>query len=85
MSTLQPDTLIKNPHGCHVVSSVEVPTDAAQVWTVVGNFGGFDRFIPALSHIEMTGEGVSSLRKKFLRTAMWWSSNSTPAMSRREA
>ncbi|WLG85073.1 SRPBCC family protein [Pseudomonas cucumis] len=67
MKTLQPDTLIKNPHGCHVVSSVEVPADAAQVWAVVGNFAGFDRFIPALSHIEMTGDGVSSLRKKFFK------------------
>ncbi|OMQ30164.1 SRPBCC family protein [Pseudomonas putida] len=67
MNTVQPDTLIKNPQGCHVVSSVEVPTDAAQVWAVVGNFSGFDRFIPALSHIEMTGEGVSSLRKKFFK------------------
>lgn len=67
MSTLQPDTLIKNPQGCQVVSSVEVPVDAAKVWAVVGNFAGFDQFIPALSHIEMTGEGVSSLRKKFFR------------------
>lgn len=67
MSTLQPDTLIKNPQGCHVVSSMDVPADAAQVWAVVGNFAGFDRFIPALSHIEMTGEGVSSLRKKFFK------------------
>ncbi|MGF6491290.1 SRPBCC family protein [Pseudomonas frederiksbergensis] len=67
MNTLQPDTLIKNPHGCHVVSAVDVPADAAQVWAVVGNFAGFDRFIPALSHIEMTGEGVSSLRKKFFK------------------
>jgi hypothetical protein len=67
MSTLHPDTLIKNPQGCQVVSSVEVPADAAQVWAVVGNFAGFDRFIPALSHIEMTGEGVSSLRKKFFK------------------
>ena len=67
MNTLQPDTLIKNPHGCHVVSSVDVPVDAAQVWAVVGDFAGFDRFIPALSHIEMTGEGVSSLRKKFFK------------------
>ncbi|VVP49571.1 MULTISPECIES: SRPBCC family protein [Pseudomonas] len=67
MSTLQPDTLIKNPQGGHVVSSVEVPAEAAQVWAVVGNFAGFDRFIPALSHIEMTGEGVSSLRKKFFK------------------
>ncbi|WP_160109854.1 SRPBCC family protein [Pseudomonas izuensis] len=67
MCTLQPDTLIKNPQGCHVVSSVEIPADAVQVWAVVGNFAGFDRFIPALSHIEMTGEGVSSLRKKFFK------------------
>lgn len=67
MSTLHPDTLIKNPQGCHVASSVDVPADAAQVWAVVGNFAGFDRFIPALSHIEMTGEGVSSLRKKFFK------------------
>ncbi|WP_338584082.1 SRPBCC family protein [Pseudomonas sp. MAG733B] len=67
MNTLQPDTLIKNPQGCHVVSSVEVPANAAQVWAVVGNFAGFDRFIPALSHIEMTGEGVASLRKKFFK------------------
>ncbi|WP_367373659.1 SRPBCC family protein [Pseudomonas lini] len=67
MKTLQPDTLIKNPHGCHVTSSVEVPADATQVWAVVGNFAGFDQFIPALSHIEMTGEGVSSLRKKFFK------------------
>ncbi|KAB0482776.1 Polyketide cyclase / dehydrase and lipid transport [Pseudomonas reinekei] len=67
MSTLQPDTLIKNPQGCHIVSTVEVPAKAAQVWAVVGNFAGFDRFIPALSHIEMTGEGVTSLRKKFFK------------------
>jgi carbon monoxide dehydrogenase subunit G len=67
MKTLQPDTLIKNPQGCHVVSSVEVPADAKKVWAVVGNFAGFDQFIPALSHIEMTGEGVSSLRKKFFK------------------
>ncbi|RON48774.1 SRPBCC family protein [Pseudomonas frederiksbergensis] len=67
MKTLQPDTLIQNPHGSHVSSSVDVPADAAKVWAVVGNFAGFDAFIPALSHIEMTGEGVSSLRKKFFK------------------
>ncbi|HEF4760637.1 TPA: SRPBCC family protein [Pseudomonas putida] len=67
MNTVQPDTLIKNPQGCHVVSSVEIPADAKRVWGVVGNFAGFDQFIPALSHIEMTGEGVSSLRKKFFK------------------
>ncbi|MGH8329952.1 MAG: SRPBCC family protein, partial [Pseudomonas sp.] len=47
MSILQPDTLINNPQGCHVVSSVDVPADATRVWAVVGNFAGFDRFIPA--------------------------------------
>ena len=67
MKNLQPDTLIKNPKGCHVVSSVDVPAEATNVWAVVGNFAGFDQFIPALSHIEMTGEGVSSLRKKFFK------------------
>ena len=67
MSNLQPDTLIKNPQGCHVVSSVEVPADAAKVWAIVGDFAGFERFIPALSHTEMTGEGVSSLRKKVFK------------------
>ncbi|WP_433738067.1 SRPBCC family protein [Pseudomonas putida] len=67
MITLQPDTLIKNPQGCQVVSSVEVSADTAQVWAVVGNFACFDRFIPALSHIEMIGEGVSSLRKKLFK------------------
>ncbi|MDB5996539.1 MAG: hypothetical protein JWP42_3675 [Pseudomonas sp.] len=65
MKNLQPDTLISNPQGCHVVSSVVVPAEATEVWAVVGNFAGFDQFIPALSHIEMTGEGVSSLRTKF--------------------
>lgn len=82
MKNLQPDTLIKNPQGCHVVSSVDVPAPATKVWAVVGNFAGFDQFIPALSHIEMTGEGVSSLRKNSSRTATWWSSNSTRGMSR---
>jgi len=67
MKTLQPDTLIKNPNGCHVVSSVDVPAHASDVWKVVGNFAGFDKFIPALSHIEMIGEGVSSLRKKVFK------------------
>lgn len=67
MKTLQPDTLIKNPQGCHVVSAVDVPAQALEVWSVVGNFAGFDQFIPALSHIEMTGDGVASLRKKFFK------------------
>ena len=67
MKTLQPDTLIHNPQGCRVVSSVEIPAHAESVWALVGNFAGFDQFIPALSHIEMTGEGISCLRKKFFK------------------
>jgi hypothetical protein len=61
---MKPDTLIRNPCGKPVVSSVMVACDAARAWAVVGDFSGFDRFIPALSHIEMTGEGTGSLRKK---------------------
>lgn len=67
MQTLKPDTLIHNPEGCEVVASVEIATDAASVWNIVGNFAGFPVFIPALSHIEMTGSGVRSVRKKFFK------------------
>ncbi|MGC6371185.1 SRPBCC family protein [Pseudomonas sp. K2I15] len=62
---MKPDTLIRNPCAKPVVSSVVVASDAARVWAVVGDFAGFDRFIPALSHIEITGAGTGSLRKKF--------------------
>ncbi|AIS15750.1 polyketide cyclase [Pseudomonas chlororaphis subsp. aurantiaca] len=66
MKNLQPDTLIKNPNACEVLSTVDIGADAQRVWAIVGNFAGFPAFIPALSHIEMTGEGVRSVRKKFL-------------------
>ena len=65
MKPLQPDTLIRNPNGAPLVTSVDVACDAARLWSVVGNFAGFDAFIPALSHIEMTGTGVGALRRKF--------------------
>ncbi|MCF5548218.1 SRPBCC family protein [Pseudomonas salomonii] len=65
MKPLQPDTLIRNPNGAPLVASVDVACDAARLWSVVGNFAGFDAFIPALSHIEMTGTGVGALRRKF--------------------
>ncbi|MEO8492291.1 SRPBCC family protein [Pseudomonas sp.] len=65
MKELQPDTLIRNPHGAPVVASVEVTCEAARLWRVVGHFAGFDAFIPALSHIEMTGTGIGALRTKF--------------------
>ena len=45
---LQPDTLIHNPDGCRVVSSVEIPAAATSVWNIVGNFAGFPVFIPCL-------------------------------------
>lgn len=67
MQALKPDSLIRNPQGCQVVSQVDIAADAASVWSIVGNFAGFAVFIPALSHIEMTGSGVRSIRKKFFK------------------
>lgn len=65
MKPLQPDTLIRNPAGTPVVACVTVDCEAARLWALVGDFAGFAAFIPALSHIEMTGKGVGALRTKF--------------------
>ncbi|HEK1688519.1 TPA: SRPBCC family protein [Pseudomonas putida] len=67
MQTLKPDTLIRNPQGCLVVSSVDIAAPAEAVWNIVGNFAGFPVFIPALVHIDMTGSGVRSVRKKLFK------------------
>lgn len=67
MQTLKPDTLIRNPQGCLVVSSVDIAAPAEAVWNIVGNFAGFPVFIPALAHIDMTGSGVRSVRKKLFK------------------
>lgn len=67
MKYSEPDTLVKNAEGIKVEASVVVSANARSVWEVVGNFSGFDVFIPALSHIEMTGSGIRSLRKKFFK------------------
>lgn len=67
MQTFEPDTLIANPAGVPVVASVQVNAAPAAVWNIVGNFAGFPVFIPALSHIEMTGTGVRSVRKKLFK------------------
>jgi len=67
MQHCEPDTLIQNPVGEPVVASVTVNADARSVWNIVGNFAGFPVFIPALSHIEMTGSGVRSIRKKLFK------------------
>ncbi|AYZ85844.1 TPA: SRPBCC family protein [Pseudomonas aeruginosa] len=67
MKTFEPDTLIRNPVGHPVVAAVDIPAAAAEVWNIVGNFAGFPVFIPALSHIEMIGNGVRSVRKKLFK------------------
>ncbi|KRP69505.1 SRPBCC family protein [Pseudomonas paralactis] len=67
MQGFEPDTLVRNPVGNPVVARVSVNGDARSVWSIVGDFAGFAKFIPALSHIEMTGEGVRSVRKKLFK------------------
>ncbi|KTC62527.1 polyketide cyclase [Pseudomonas fluorescens ABAC62] len=65
MKPLQPDTLIRNPSGTPIVASIVVDCAAAQLWNMVGQFERFDRFIPALMRIEMTGSGIGAIRTKF--------------------
>ncbi|MBV4453682.1 MULTISPECIES: SRPBCC family protein [Pseudomonas] len=67
MKPLQPDTLIRNPNGLPIVASVVVDCHATRLWSMVGQFAGFDVFIPDLTHIDMTGTGVGALRTKFFR------------------
>src|ERR1044072_6991708 len=67
MQALKPDTLIHNPQGCQVVSSVDIQAPASSAWNIVGNFAGFPVFIPALAHIDMTGSGVRSVRRKLFK------------------
>ncbi len=67
MNHPQPDTLIRNPNGNPITACVEIRASASRVWAVAGEFAGFDRFIPALERIEMTGQGPGSLRKKFFK------------------
>jgi len=64
IDTLKPDTLIANPAGTPVLASVTVAAQASDVWQVVGDFGGFGKFIPALGSIEVIGNGVGSIRHK---------------------
>ncbi|MCF7534059.1 SRPBCC family protein [Pseudomonas petrae] len=66
LGSLSPDTLITNPGGEPVVSAISINAPAREVWKVVGDFGGFTRFIPELESIEVVGEGPGSVRyKKF--------------------
>ncbi len=64
IANLKPDTLISNPAGTPVLSSVRVAAEASNVWAVVGDFGGFEKFIPALEKIDVTGNGAGSVRHK---------------------
>lgn len=64
IDALKPDTLIANPAGKPVVASVKVNAPANDVWKVVGDFGGFTRFIPALASIDVIGDGAGSIRHK---------------------
>ncbi|MEB0077732.1 SRPBCC family protein [Pseudomonas sp. CCI3.2] len=66
-SFLRPDTLIKNLDSEPVVSTVDIASDAQSVWKVVGNFGGFPAFIPALDSCKMDGTGVRSVRRKLFK------------------
>ena len=67
MKPLQPDTLIRNPNGVPIVACVTVNCTAACLWQLVGQFNGFDAFIPQMTHTEMTGTGVGALRTKYFR------------------
>ena len=67
MKPLQPDTLIRHPSAPPIVASVVVDCPATRLWSMVGQFAGFNVFIPALTHIEMIGTGVGALRRKFFR------------------
>ncbi|TFY88336.1 SRPBCC family protein [Pseudomonas kairouanensis] len=67
MKPLHPDTLIYNPNGQPIVASVVMDCSAVHLWNIVGKFSGFDAFIPALTRIEMTGQGIGALRTKFFR------------------
>lgn len=62
--TLKPDTRIKDASQCCVTSAVAISMDARSVWAVVGNFGGFQAFIPALDSTDVTGSGPGAVRKK---------------------
>ncbi|MBU2571490.1 MAG: SRPBCC family protein [Gammaproteobacteria bacterium] len=62
---IQPDTLIHNPDTPIIRGTVDLDVPSSAAWEVVGDFGGFDKFITGLQRIEMTGTGVRSIRKKF--------------------
>lgn len=58
-------TLIQLPQTQTVSTAVTINGSAAEVWEIVGNFARFDKFVDGLERIEMSGEGVRSVRHKF--------------------
>lgn len=58
-------TLIKLPQARTISTSVTINAAAPAVWSIVGNFTRFDKFIDGLERIEMSGEGIRSVRHKF--------------------
>lgn len=58
-------TLIKLPQSRTISTSVTIHAPAAKVWSIVGDFTRFDKFVDGLDRIEMSGEGVRSVRHKF--------------------
>ncbi|NAZ52528.1 SRPBCC family protein [Vibrio toranzoniae] len=57
-------TLINIPKTNTISTPVTIKASAAEVWSIVGDFSGFHKFVDGLERIEMTGEGARSVRKK---------------------
>ncbi|PMM34899.1 hypothetical protein BCT55_16190 [Vibrio splendidus] len=57
-------TLINIPKTNTISTTVTIKASAAEVWSIVGDFSGFHKFVDGLERIEMTGKGVRSVRKK---------------------
>ncbi|EGQ7962643.1 MxaD family protein [Vibrio parahaemolyticus] len=57
-------TLINVPKTNTISTPVTIKASAAEVWSIVGDFSGFHKFVDGLERIEMTGEGARSVRKK---------------------
>lgn len=57
-----PPTPEPTPTGLSVAMSTELDATAADVWNVVGDFGGIDRFMDDIASVELEGEGVGAVR-----------------------
>ncbi|KEY57000.1 SRPBCC family protein [Serratia sp. DD3] len=58
-------TLINVPAVRTISTPITIKGSPSEIWSIVGDFSGFNKFIDSLERIEMTGEGVRSVRKKF--------------------